>query len=733
MTETPHKGLEASTRWPSPRRYRGLLLGLAVVAAALIMLATGDAERALVLQAGDVAPRDVLAPYALRFESEVLTQQRREAAAASVAPVYAPPDPAIARRQMERLRTALDFVTQVRADPFATPEQKRADLLALQDVRLTPQQVDYLLRLSDAHWQAVQAEAERVLEQVMRSSIREGQVEEARRLIPTLIRLDFSPEQAALVEAFVEAYLAPNSLYSPERTALAQEQARQAVEPVVRSFRRGETIVQRGQVLTPADIEALAHYGLLETRSQWQVRVAPLFLLAAVVGWLGLYLRRNRRLQRELRALALLVLGSLIWILAARWLLPGHIVLPYLYPFPLYMLTVTLLVGREPALVFGTATVVLALYGLPNGLELLLYQWLGGAMGAWALSQRGRVRTFIWAGFVLALGQVGVMLAFRLPSPDSDWLGMVTLGAAALANGALSSGGSLLLQYLLAPLLGQAVPLQLLELSRPDHPLLQYLLRRAPGTYQHSLQVANLAEQAAERIGADALLTRVGALYHDVGKAENPLYFIENLPPGMPSPHEKLSPEESAAFILRHVSDGLALAEKYRLPQPIRAFIAEHHGTMITRYQYARAVEQAGGDPSRVDVMRFRYPGPRPRTRETAILMLADGCEARMRAEKPTEEEQIRALVRKTIQERVEEGQLDKAPLTLRDLAVIEDTFVEVFKGMYHPRLKYPEWSPQQPAAAEATLPGSGGPEGGATGAAPSEAAPQEVPAEEAP
>ncbi len=708
---------ERSKRW-WPRfqaAYPGLLFTLGVLAAALIMLATGEAEHALTLHAGDVAPRDILAPYSLTYESQVLTEQRREAAAAEVAPVYAPPDPAIARRQLERLRSALDFVSQVRADPYATDEQKRADLQALEGVKLTPQQIDYLLRLSDAHWQAVQSEAERVLEQVMRSAIRETQLTQIRRTLPTLVRLDFSPEQAELVVAFVEAYLTPNSLYSPELTQAAQEQARQAVPPVERHIRRGETLVQRGQVLTEADIEALAQYGLLETRTRWQILIAPLFLLLALVGWTALFLRRHAHLRRWPRALALLVVGSLLWILGARLLLPGHIVLPYLYPFPLFMMTAALLVGHETALVFGLVATALGLYELPNGLELFLFQWLGGVIGAYALGGPGRIRAYFRAGAALAAGQGLVMLAFRLPSPDSDWLGIATLGAAAVVNAALSSGGSLLLHYLLAPLLNMVAPLQLLELARPDHPLLQYLLQQAPGTYQHSLQVANLAEQAAERIGADPLLTRVGALYHDVGKAQNPTFFIENLPPGVPSPHESLTPAESAALIIRHVTDGLALAQKHRLPKPIHAFIAEHHGTTITRYQYAKALEAAGGDPSKVDIRRFRYPGPRPKTKETAILMLADACEARVRAEHPTEVEEIRALVRRTWRERLDEGQLDEAPLTLRDLAAIEEAFVEALKGLYHSRIQYPEVAQPAPPPPEPEKEATGQPQGAPT------------------
>ena len=235
--------------------------------------------------------------------------------------------------------------------------------------------------------------------------------------------------------------------------------------------------------------------------------------------------------------------------------------------------------------------------------------------------------------------------------------------------------------------------MQLMDLTRPDHPLLQRLLNTAPGTYQHSLQVANLAEQAAERIDADPLLTRVGALYHDVGKLRNPIFFIENQPPGFPNPHDKLDPLTSSAAIIRHVPDGLDLARKYRLPGRIVDFIAEHHGKMITRYQYIRAIEAADGDEETVDEEQFRYPGPRPQSRETAIVMLADSSEARVRAERPVDEDELRELIQGVVEDRVTWKQLDDTDLTLRELNVIVDSFTGTLKGVYHPRMKYPQLS----------------------------------------
>jgi putative nucleotidyltransferase with HDIG domain len=254
-----------------------------------------------------------------------------------------------------------------------------------------------------------------------------------------------------------------------------------------------------------------------------------------------------------------------------------------------------------------------------------------------------------------------------------------------------SASIALLLQYIFAQILGLTTALQLLDISRPDFPLLQFFLRNAPGTYQHSLQVANLAEQAAEKIGADPLLTRVGALFHDIGKALNPNFFIENQVQGNINSHQDANPEEVSATIIRHVTDGIQLAKKHRLPRRLHDFILEHHGTLITHYQYNQAMEAAGGDVSKVDIEKFRYPGPRPASRETALLMLADASEARARAERPGSDDEIRALVTSVIQTVQKYNQLDDTLLTLRDLKLITESFVTTLRGTYHPRIQYPK------------------------------------------
>jgi putative nucleotidyltransferase with HDIG domain len=261
---------------------------------------------------------------------------------------------------------------------------------------------------------------------------------------------------------------------------------------------------------------------------------------------------------------------------------------------------------------------------------------------------------------------------------------------AGFASGLLSASLGFGLLLLIGSVLGITTSLQLIELARPDHPLLQLLLRNAPGTYQHSLQVANLAEQAARSVGANPLLTRVGALYHDTGKALRPQYYIENQVPGQ-NVHEQLDPATSAGVIVEHIRDGLELARKHRLPEKVQAFIPEHHGTLETSYQYRNAVESAGGDSSKINHADFEYPGPKPRSKETALLMLADGVEAKSRAETPRNEVEIDLLVRWIIDNRLEQGQLESVDLTFKDLDTIRRSFTTTLKGIYHPRMIYPE------------------------------------------
>jgi cyclic-di-AMP phosphodiesterase PgpH len=672
-----------------------LLSLVSIISYGALVLPSLTGPTAITLQVGDVSPGDFQAPEDIEYISEVRTEEARLAAENAVAPVYGSPDQSIARRQLERLRTTLQYITLVRADENASSEQKASDIASLSDIAIKPQTIEQILALTPARWDAIQQESLSVLEQVMRRTIRDTDLESVRRSVPSLVSLALNEEQAAVVVELVSAFVTPNSVYSADLTESAKRSAREAVEPIVQAYKAGEIIVLRGQIIRPAQLEALQKMGLIGRSSPWQEYAGAGALVLMLAALSGLYFSKRRMtFLLDARGLVIVALVFLVFVVGARVIIPDRTVLPYAYPLPAAGLLIATLFGLEAGIVISILIALLVPYGMPNALDLMPYFLLSSLVGVLVLGSARRVWTFFRSGMAIALAGVVVLAAFRLPFASTDGIAMLQLTSAAIFSGLASSSIALLLQYFLAQLLGLTTALQLIEISRPDFPLLQFFLRNAPGTYQHSLQVANLAEQAAELIGADALLTRVGALFHDVGKSLNPSFFIENQATESINPHNDIPPEESSAAIIAHVTDGVVMARKHRLPRRIDDFILEHHGTMITRYQHNQAVQAAGGDASQVELEKFRYPGPRPRSRETALLMLADGTEARTRAERPQDEEEIRKLVLSTIEMVQKQGQLDETQLTLQDLGIIADAFVTILKGTHHPRITYPNELP---------------------------------------
>jgi hypothetical protein len=680
---------------PVPARLRILQISLIVAVSlvsfvALIMpIALRPTTQALdvggVLQITMQSPRDI------EYVSEVRTEEARKAAESAVQSVYTAPDPAITRQQIERLRTAMQYITSVRTNADLTDDEKKSNLVTLSDVRLKLETIDYVVGIFDSRWDAVQSESLRVLEQVMRRAIYEDKVETAQSGVSSFVSLTLNEQQSALVTELVTAFVVPNSFYSEELTTAARQAARDAVKPIVRTYKAGETIAPAGEIITPADMEAFQQLGMIRPGQRWEdmIGAAAIIVLSAVLVPLYFYRRKRSVLVNDPRSILVIAILFIVFLLGAR-LFTNRTLAPYSYPIQAAGLLITALFGLEAGFVIAIPLCLLASYGLSNTLDLAPYYLLSSLIGLLVLGPVRRFWGFIRAGTAISLSGLVVLLAYRLPFFTPDWLGIAQfIGAVAFA-GFSAASITLLLQYLLAQTLGITTVFQLLDISRPDSPLLQFFLRSAPGTYQHSLQVANLAEQAAEKIGADQLLTRVGAQFHDIGKALNSTFFIENQAPGNVNTHNDIAPEESAATIIRHITDGVQLAKKYRLPGRLHDFILEHHGTLITRYQYSQAMEAAGGDAAKVDIEKFRYPGPRPRSRETALLMLADATEARARAERPIDDDGLRALVRSVIETVQKYSQLDDTLLTLRDLNLITESFVTTLRGTYHPRIQYP-------------------------------------------
>jgi len=680
----------------SPRRrgwawLRLVLLGavLAGVTGAVLvrpLLPTGQE----VLVEGQVASQDVRAPRRIAYESAILRAQEQERAAAQVEPIYVLPDPALARQQLVRARQVLDYIGSVRADTLASYSQQRGWILAVPELAdLAPEVVENLITLSDEGWDRVQLETLSVLDQAMRREIREGYVKDAREGVPPLVSLDLSEEEAAITVALVQHFLVPNSFLDSVATTEAQAQARDAVAPVLRRFEAGEIVVREGARVAPLDLEALDELGLQKLEVKWTDFAGAILLAVVATLVLYVYLARFRAdVLWEGQQLLLLVLLISLFVVGAGTMVPGGVVLRYLVPAPALAMLATAALGPNA----GVASVIFlgSIVGVvgDGSLEMATYVTLGGLIATLAMERVERIGALFRAGLFAALMHVAVILVFRFPR-DSVQVGALLLPVLTGAvNGAVSASLALGSLFLIGPLFDITTTMRLVELSRPDHPLLQRLLREAPATYHHSLMVANLAEQGAESIGADPLFARVGAYYHDVGKIARPYFFTENQAEGM-NPHDRLDPHTSAEIIIDHVNDGLALARRYRLPRRVRAFIPEHHGTNRASFLYSKAVQLAG-DEAQVDENDFRYPGPKPQSKETALVMLADGCEAAVRSARPATADEVAEIVGRIVSGRVDDGQLSECNLTLRDLEIIRQVFTSSLKGVYHPRVQYP-------------------------------------------
>lgn len=695
LNDTPRRERRPAARGKPDRLsvIRAVILGLLLAASISVILLTGFLpSNQVALDVGDVGPATILAPYDLTYESEIRTKQAQDAQAASVQDIYDPPDTSVARQQEIRVRQILDYINTVRQDPYATEEQQVRWIVAIPDLNLSSEVVTKTLELGEDEWQQVREETVRVLLRAMQGEIRENQVEGVRRRLPTLISTSMTDDQAAVVEAIAGGMVTANTLYNAARTEEARQQARENTEPVKVTTRQGEAIVREGSLVSALDIEALDAFGLRQQEIDWKLAVGAVALAVVATVILELLIfRLQPSLWARGRASTVTFLLIAIFVAVGKLMLPmSDSVVPYLYPLPALSMILSILFGPALGMSIGVVVALIGGYISGGSIEITAYLLTGTLMGALSLGQAERLKTFLRAGLSVALTNAAVILLFGLLSPTQDLVRVSINALVGIVSGGMATSLALAAFFALSALLDVTTAFQLMELSRPTHPLFRQLLLKAPGTYHHTLLVANLAEEAAERIGADGLLTRVGTYYHDIGKTARPYFFTENRV-GQVNPHERLDPYTSAQIIMSHVPDGLELGKKYRLPSAICAFIPEHHGTGMTLAFYRMAVKAAGDNGDSVREEDFRYPGPKPQSRETAITMLADSCEARVRSAEPGSTEEIEQIVADTIKARLEQGQLDECDLTLRDLKEIQAAFVSVLKGVFHPRVKYPE------------------------------------------
>jgi putative nucleotidyltransferase with HDIG domain len=474
----------------------------------------------------------------------------------------------------------------------------------------------------------------------------------------------------------------------------------------------GRVIISKGDVISAQVMQDLRDAGLVgASLGGDDVAAAVLAALlgaAALAGYLYLFQPKEASSPPRLLLLALLVV---LWALAARLFLAqvlpdnDRLYLAYILPVAAAPMVVASLLDATLAITVAAVLAFLATFAgfyqpdaraILGGNPLEAYQMvsvftLGSLAGIYTVHRAERVNRYLLAGAAVAfVSFVGLLMFWLLDSRrelvDLPWM-LLTSVLGGLVSAVITVGAFVVLGMLF----GITTRIQLMELAQLNHPLLRRLQAEAPGTFHHSVVVGNLAERAADIVAADSLLVRVGCYFHDIGKLMRPGFYIENQLDGR-NPHERLDPFTSAKVVAAHVHAGLELARKHRLPAKVRAIIAEHHGTRLVTYFYRKASQEN----AEVDSKLFAYPGPRPQSKEAAIVMLADSVEAVVRSSRDRSPERIDALVEAVINERLAEHQLDDCDLTLRELKAVGEAFKAALRGVYHPRLEYPP-----PTAAE--------------------------------
>lgn len=637
------------------------------------------------LKEGEVSRDTIKSPTQASFISQVLTKQERDRAELQVVDVFRE-EQSVATEQVSRAKEATNRIGSIIFSPGLSIEEKRGMLLGLSGLNVTPEGAAALVGAAPGAWLSIEAEVLRLVDSSMRARISSLELAAVRGGLESRVSPTVPASYIAAVAQMAGGFIRPNVVLDQEATGQARKAAREAVAPVRVALEKGETIIRDGEVVTAAHREKLESAGLLNPAVRWEDLAGtglPTVILVLAIT-LYLYIHEGG-LRSQPRRLAVLGLIIAVTVLAAKLTIPGRDVYAFLFPLAAAPMLIGALISTPTAILSTVLlSVAVGFVGATDPQQLMTVHLLAGLVGALLIRRAERLGTFFLAGAGVAAASFLGILAFRLLAQDYEVSRLGLYAFVSVVNGGLSSILTLGILALFGIVFGLATPIHLMELAHPNQKLLRILAMEAPGTYHHSLLVANLAERAAEAVGADALLLRVGAYYHDIGKVVRPGFFVENQMHGE-NIHDDLEPATSARIVASHVEEGIKLAQRHRFPRQIQELIAQHHGNRLVSYFYHMACQGGETDPD-----SYRYPGPRPHSKEAAILMLADTIEAAARSLKEHSNEALESLVENAVRENMLDGQLHDCDLTLWELEQIKESFKAVIRGAYHPRIEYP-------------------------------------------
>lgn len=646
-----------------------------------------------------ISKRDIIAQKTLTVEDIKRTEKHRKEVSQKVEPVMAPAEDDFIKTNLQTLQSS---IMQIRKKSVSENE-KREEISVLFDLSgntKTDFIINFLLKADDNSLREVFEKSSLSLGNILRKGITERDYEkdDIDKIIMNNLVSNVSKRQVSVITAMLEQVIVPNLVVDEFATEIARKNAQNSVKPYEVVFQKGDKILFEGEPVTRLKRDALrqAGYNVYELNGQGLLAI---YIIVFIGTFLFLsYMKYFEKDFLEPRYISISAFLALLLAFIGVILPTGTS--PYILPVPAFLILMSIF--TKPRIAFVASVLMLSVMsvGYQYNIQYLVAFILLSILSVIAISQiRYAERVdVIKTGFNIGLAGIIIVLSIYVLEKCLIDVSSVMILKNCLyifLNGVISAiiaSGSLPLFESTFKII---TPYGLAELGDHNQKLLKRLQMDAPGTYHHSLMVSNLCEAAAEAIGADPILARVGALYHDIGKLKRPLFFVENQSYFLiENPHNKFTPRISKMIITAHPKDGIEIAKEYHLPQVIQNFILQHHGEGLASYFYNQAVKEEGIE--NVKEEQFRYTGPKPNMKETAILMIADAVESAVRSLKNPTPEEIEAMIDKIIVERLNDGQLSDSPLTLKDIKTIAMTFSRILRGMQHNRIKYQENAAQE-------------------------------------
>ena len=641
-----------------------------------------------------ISKRDIIAQKTLTVEDVKRTEQHRKEVAQKVEPVMAPAEDDFIKTNLQTLQSSVMQIRKKNVE-LAIKKEELGILFDLSDNSKRDFIINFLLKADDNILHEVFDKSNLTLTNILHEGITERDYEKDNidQIILNNMVSNVSKRQVSVIKAMLEQVIVPNLVVDEFATEIARKNAQNSVKPYEVVFQKGDKILFEGEPVTRLKRDALRQAGYNVYKLNWQ-GLAAIYIIVFIGTSLFLsYMKFFEKDFMQPRYLSIAAFLSLLIAIIAVLIPTGFS--PYVIPIPAFLILMSIF--TKPRIAFVAAVILLSVMsiGYQYNIQYLVAFLLLSILSAIAVSQiRYAERVdVIKTGFYIGIAGLIIVLSIYILEKcliEVDNVLLLKNCIFILLNGIFSA----IIASGLMPLFESAfkiiTPYGLAELGDHNQKLLKRLQMDAPGTYHHSLMVSNLCEAAAEAIGADPILARVGALYHDIGKLKRPLFFVENQSYFLiENPHNKFTPRISKMIITAHPKDGLEIAKEYHLPQVVQNFIIQHHGEGLASYFYNQAVKEEGVE--NVKEEQFRYPGPKPNTKETAILMIADAVESAVRSLKNPTPEEIEGMINKIIVERLNDGQLSDSPLTLKDIKTIASTFSRILRGMQHNRIKYQE------------------------------------------